>query len=127
MNSLPELPGLTVRLDRLVYENIAHSSPLRPHCFVYFITIRNDSSETVKIIMRKWVVTPEIGDVIVVEGEGVVGETPLLQPGEEFSYNSYHLLERTPATAQGSYLGLTTSGNKVITRIPPFTMTLPAD
>jgi ApaG protein len=120
-----ELPGLRVTVDRVVYQPDALTPPDRPHCFVYYITIHNDSDATVTIKGRKWVVTNEGGDVTAVEGEGVVGQLPRIEPGEKFSYNSFHLLNTRSAAAEGSYLGIDANGRKVLTRIPRFEMVVP--
>jgi len=120
-----ELPGLRVTVDRVVYQPDAQTPPDRPHCFVYYITIHNDSEATVTIKGRKWVGTNEGGDVTVVEGEGVVGQLPRIEPGEKFSYNSFHLLDTRCAVAEGSYLGVDPNGRKVLTRIPRFEMVVP--
>jgi ApaG protein len=122
---LLELPGLRVTVDRVAYNPDAQTPPDRPHCFVYFITIHNDSKLKVTIKGRKWVVTSDRGDVTVVEADGVVGQFPLIEPGEDFSYNSFHLLDTRSAVAEGSYLGLDGTGRKVITRIPKFRMAVP--
>ena len=123
---LVELPGLRVTVDRVAYNPEAQTPPDRPHCFVYFITIHNDSKLPVTIKGRKWVVTSDRGDVTVVEADGVVGQFPLIEPGGDFSYNSYHLLDTRSAVAEGSYLGVDPTGRKVITRIPKFRMSVPA-
>lgn len=125
VSDIVELEGLRVTVDRLVYENLAAKSPLRPHCFIYFITIHNDSKLAVQIVGRKWVVTADSGEVTAVEGEGVVGETPILEAGQKFSYNSFHLLDSTRAMAEGSYLAMDSQGRKVLTRIPKFEMRVP--
>ena len=123
--SFHELTGLEVTVDRVVYQPEANTPPDRPHCFVYFITIHNRSQQTVTIKARKWIVTNARGEVTVLEGEGVVGEQPRLASGEEFSYNSYHLLDTTAATAQGSYVGVDDQGRWILTRIPKFQMEVP--
>jgi ApaG protein len=120
-----ELPGLTVTVDRVVYQPDAQTPPERPHCFAYFITIHNDSDVPVTIKGRKWVVRNARGEVTAVEGDGVVGQFPVLQPGERFSYNSHHLLDTESAVAEGSYLGVDAAGRKVLTRIPKFEMAVP--
>ena len=56
--------------------------------FVYEITIVNKSEYTVKLLKRHWNITDAFGEKREVDGEGVVGETPSLEPGESFSYNS---------------------------------------
>lgn len=121
-----EPPGLGVTVDRILYNAEAQTPPDRPHCFVYFITIHNGTNQAVTIKARKWVVTNERGEVTALEGHGVVGQTPTIQPGESFSYNSFHLLDTSAGVAEGSYLGLDTSGRRVLTRIPKFHMRVPA-
>lgn len=74
---------------------------------------------------RKWVVTNDRGQITAVEGEGVVGQTPTVQPGDSFSYNSFHLLDTETAVAEGSYLGIDDLGRPVLTRIPRFEMKVP--
>lgn len=98
--------------------------PDRPFPFVYFITIYNDSPETVTIKGRKWVVTDAQAHRVVVEGDGVVGKLPRLDTGEHFSYNSYHVIA-TDSVAEGAFFGTTESGERVFTRIPPFQMKTP--
>ena len=120
-----ELPGLRVSVDQLVYQADAQTPPDRPHCFAYFITIHNDSDVAVTIKARKWVVKNSRGEITAVEGDGVVGQFPYLEPGQEFSYNSYHLLDTDSAVAEGSYLGIDKQGRKVLTRIPKFKMVVP--
>ena len=87
-----ELPGLTARLDKLCYHHGGASLPPdKPHAFVYHITISNASERVVTLLGRKWVVLHADGTRLVVEGDKIVGETPRLAPGEQFSYNSYHV------------------------------------
>ena len=120
-----EPAGLRVTVDQVVYQPNVATPPDRPHCFAYFISIHNESELPVTIKGRKWVVTDESGDVIAVEGDGVVGQFPTIAPGEKFSYNSYHLLGAHSAAAEGSYIGMDSLGRKVLTRIPRFKMLVP--
>jgi ApaG protein len=120
-----ELPGLTVTVDQVAYQREAQTPPDRPHCFVYFISIHNQSDVAVTIKGRKWIVRNAAGEVTAVEGDGVVGQFPTIQPGEKFSYNSYHLFDTPTAVAEGSYLGTDAEGRKLITRIPRFEMVVP--
>ena len=121
-NEFLELPGLHVTVDRVVHHRDAQTPPDRPHCFAYFITIHNDSDVTVTIKGRKWVVRNTRGEVTAVEGDGVVGEFPKIEPGENFSYNSFHLNDTLTAVAEGSYIGVDERGRKVLARIPKFEM-----
>ncbi len=122
-----ELGGLRVHIDRVIYMVDAVTPLDCPHAFAYFITIRNDSTETVTIKGRKWVITNDEGEMTAVEGDGVVGEFPRLDPGESFSYNSYHISNTRRCRAEGAYLALTDDGRKVFTRIPRFTMEVPLE
>ncbi len=112
-------------VDGLSYRHESATSPDRPHCFLYFITIRNESEETVTIRGRKWVVKNTRQEVVVLEGDGVVGKTPRLGPGESFNYNSCHRLDTEEGVAEGAYFGTDDSGRRVMTRIPTFEMVVP--
>jgi len=124
-NQFIELPGLRVTVDRVEYQVNAQTPLDSPHCFVYFISIHNGSDRAITIKGRKWVVKNERGEITAVEGDGVVGQFPVVEPGEKFSYNSYHLLDTRSAVAEGSYIGVDADGRKVLTRIPKFRMEVP--
>jgi ApaG protein len=122
-----ELPGLTAHLDKLCYHHGGASLPPdKPHAFVYFITIRNASDRVVTLLGRKWVVLHADGTRLVIEGDRIVGETPRLAPGEQFSYNSYHVTG-IDATARGSFHGVDEFGDLVHVILPPFEMTVPRE
>ena len=121
----PELlPGFEATVERVEYDPELPASPEQPHPFVYYITIRNGSDRTLTVKGRKWVVRAENGEITAVEGDGVVGCFPRLEPGEEFSYNSYHTTAGR-ALAEGAYLAVTEEGEAVLARIPPFQMIPP--
>jgi ApaG protein len=120
-----ELPELTASLDKLCYHHGGASLPAdKPHAFVYFVTIHNASDRTVTLLGRKWVVVHADGTQLVVEGDKIVGETPRLGPGEQFSYNSYHVTA-CDAAAHGSFHGVDDAGNRVHVLLPPFEMKIP--
>ncbi|HWA27815.1 MAG TPA: ApaG domain [Lacunisphaera sp.] len=121
-----ELPGLRVILDKIIYRAGADVKlPAdKPHAFIYFLTIRNDSDRTVTLLGRKWIIEHEDGTQLVVEGDKIVGETPTLAPGEHFSYNSYHV-GHCDARAHGSFHGVDADGAHVFVRIPAFDMIVP--
>src|SRR5471032_2348288 len=118
-----ELPGLVARLDKLSYHHGGASLPAdKPHAFVYFITIQNGSDRTVTLLGRKWVILHADGTRLVIEGDRIVGETPRLAPGEQFSYNSYHV-SGCDARAEGSFHGVDDLGRKIHLLLPSFEMT----
>jgi ApaG protein len=125
MPPIAELPGLRATVDRVAYMPHLEAPADKPFPFVYFITIHNDSEETVTIKGRKWVVCDEGGGTVVVEGDGVVGKFPRLTTGESFSYNSYHVIG-SDSVAEGAFIGLTEDGQPVLVRIPRFEMKTPA-
>ena len=101
-----ELEGLQATLDKLVHHREKSKvKGLNLHAFIYFITIRNLSGRSVTLKGRKWVLSNDDGTTTVVEGEKIVGETPVILPGESFSYNSYHVTHLS-ATASGSFHGV---------------------
>ena len=124
-NESTELEGLRVSLDKLVY----HKDPInlpseQPHAFIYFITISNLSDRSVRIIGRKWIILNQDGTKTVIEGDKIVGETPIITPGEEFSYNSYHVTDMN-ATVRGSFHGIDQMDQKIHVNVPEFELIIP--
>ena len=64
------------------------------------------------------------GEITVVEGDGVVGQKPVIEPGGHFSYNSYHVVARG-ATASGAFFGEAGTGDWIYARIPEFRLDVP--
>ncbi len=118
-----ELTGLSVTVDQLVHQPHTSTHPGGSHSFVYFLSIHNDSEETVTFVGRKWIVADSHGELLVIEGDGIVGQTPRLAPGQTFSYNSFHGIHST-STAKGTFFGSTESGRPVCVRVPEFRMDL---
>jgi ApaG protein len=125
MSASLALPGLTARLEKLVYHHGGKCLPAdEPHAFVYFVTIHNASPHTVTLLGRKWVIATQDGSRRVIEGDKIVGETPRLAPGESFSYNSYHVAGGD-AVAQGSFHGVDETGRAIHVLLPAFAMRVP--
>jgi ApaG protein len=118
------LPGLKASVTRVVHDPSLSAPKDRPHPFVYFITILNESEETVQIFGRKWIVRDIEGRTEVYEGDGVVGQFPRLVPGQQFKYNSYHVV-RVESAAIGSFFGTTDSGLNVCVTMAEFVMCPP--
>jgi len=104
-----------------------HSVPGENHYFfVYFITIENKSDFSVKLTRRHWDIFDSIGDNRVVEGEGVVGETPVLEPGQKFEYNSGCNLTSEMGYMKGYYtLVNIADGKQFYVDIPKFELIVP--
>jgi ApaG protein len=90
--------------------------------FVYTITISNESSDTVQLLTRHWIITDGTGHVEQVQGPGVVGKQPVLAPGEAFTYTSGAELASAFGVMEGSYQMVTDEGDQFDVRIAPFTL-----
>ncbi len=119
-----EYEGLRVKVDDVIYMPSLDAPPDKPHPFVYFISIHNDSPQPVTVRGRKWVVQEQGGEITVVEGDGIVGQTPVIEPGGHFSYNSYHVIGRN-AKVTGAFFGETGAGEWIFARIPEFRLEIP--
>jgi len=93
--------------------------------FAYTVEIINTSLERVQLRARHWRITDENGHVQEVRGAGVVGEEPVLGPGESFSYTSGCPLTTPSGTMQGTYLMETASGETFEAEIPAFSLDIP--
>ena len=118
------LDGLSVKVDDVIYMPNLEAPRDRPHPFVYFISIINRSTQEVRICGRKWVLRQDDGDWIVVEGAGVVNQHPLIKPGDDFTFNSYHVIGDN-SLAMGSFFGEAEDGRRVMVPIPEFELRIP--
>ena len=102
------------------------SEPARNrYVFAYTITIENAGSVPAQLVSRHWIITDAMGQVQEVRGEGVVGEQPLLAPGERFQYTSGAVLEAPVGTMQGSYQMVASDGEHFDAEIPLFRLAVP--
>lgn len=90
--------------------------------FLYTVTIRNESSATVQLLTRHWIITDGTGRVEEVRGPGVVGEQPVLAPGESFVYTSGCPLAVDVGKMEGSYQMVLEDGEMFDVEIAPFTL-----
>jgi ApaG protein len=94
--------------------------------WVYHIRIENDSDRIVQLMSRHWRITDGNGDVSVVEGAGVVGESPVLRPGMSHDYVSGCPLNTPFGSMQGHYTFRSDYGAKMRADIPFFALMAPA-
>jgi ApaG protein len=90
--------------------------------FAYTITVHNTGEVAAQLISRHWIITDARGHVEEVKGLGVVGQQPLLQPGEAFQYTSGCLLRTSSGTMHGSYFCVAEDGERFDTEIPLFVL-----
>jgi ApaG protein len=95
------------------------------YVFAYTITIRNPGSVTAQLISRHWIITDANGAVEEVDGPGVVGNQPVLAPGQSFEYTSYCPLTTNVGTMHGTYTMVRPGGASFEARIAPFTLAAP--
>jgi len=93
--------------------------------FAYSIRIANAGRIAARLISRHWIITDANGKVEEVRGDGVVGEQPLLRPGEHFDYTSGAVLQTSVGTMRGSYLMVADDGHRFQAPIPQFTLSIP--
>lgn len=93
--------------------------------FCYTITISNEGTVGAKLLRRYWLITNAEGEEHEVEGEGVVGEQPLLMPGESFRYTSGAIIDTPVGSMQGSYDMISQDGTQFEAVIEPFTLAMP--
>lgn len=95
------------------------------YVFSYTITLTNSGDSTVQLLSRHWVITDANSHVQEVRGQGVVGEQPVLRPGQSFEYTSGTVLATPVGTMTGSYQMVAEDGTKFDAPIPQFVLSVP--
>ena len=95
------------------------------YVFAYTITLRNTGTVAAQLISRHWVITDAQGRVQEVRGLGVVGEQPLLEPGQSYEYTSGTAIATAVGTMKGAYQMLAIDGTRFEAPIPEFTLSVP--
>lgn len=95
------------------------------YAFAYTITIRNTGQVASQLISRHWVITDATNHIEEVRGLGVVGQQPLLQPGEQFEYTSGATLKTPQGSMTGEYFCVAEDGEQFVAKIPEFVLSLP--
>jgi len=104
----------------------ANSSPGSSQYFwAYRVTIENQGLETVQLLNRHWMITNARGELTEVKGPGVVGEQPILKPGESYAYTSGAPLNTPSGMMGGSYQLESESGERFDIEIPTFSLDSP--
>jgi ApaG protein len=95
--------------------------------FMYTILIENKSNDIVQLIKRKWEIADSNGDKRIVEGEGVIGEKPILLPNEKYTYSSGCNLASDYGIMKGEYtlLNITNNNSEFKVKIPEFKLITP--
>jgi ApaG protein len=104
----------------------SQSSPAaRRYVFSYTVRIANEGGEIVQLRTRHWIITNGAGKIEEVRGPGVVGQQPVLKPGEHFEYTSGCVLETPRGSMHGTYQMHVTDGRTFDAEIAPFELAMP--
>ncbi len=93
--------------------------------FAYRVRISNVGDETVQLLSRHWIITDGDGETEEVKGPGVVGETPVLDPGQAFEYTSFCPLPTPVGSMHGTYQFIDEEQEGFDAKIAPFTLAVP--
>jgi ApaG protein len=122
--SEPDLNNIKVDVETRYIED--QSNPEQNYyVFAYTITIQNEGNQGAQLLTRHWVITDSNQKVQEVRGDGVVGEQPMLKPGEQFVYTSGTMLETSVGTMKGSYQMIADDGSHFDATINEFVLSTP--
>lgn len=119
-----DLPRVCVQVQSIYIESQSIPEEDR-YVFAYTITIRNLGRVNVQLLRRYWLITNSNARQIEVQGEGVIGEQPLILPGDEFHYTSGAILETPLGTMEGHYEMVAENGESFRVPIPVFRLAIP--
>jgi ApaG protein len=123
------MPTTVTEGVRVTVESVYLSDRSSPdddvYAFGYMVTIANEGTRRVQLRRRHWIITDGNGHVEEVEGPGVVGEQPVLEPGEEHRYQSGAVLKTPVGTMEGTYEMHEAEGRSFQARIPRFPLQMP--
>ncbi len=123
-SSSAETHGVLVEVQSHYLEEQSHPASQR-FVFTYTITITNNSNDVVQLRSRHWIITDGLGGVEEVKGPGVVGEQPVLQPGDSFRYTSGAVLTTERGTMRGTYQIHFPEGGQFDAQIAEFSLERP--
>ena len=115
-----------VRVEVESQYSAERSQPFQSHWFFHYtVRITNEGDETVQLLSRHWITTDANGQVQEVKGPGVVGEQPVLRPGESFQYTSGWPLKTSAGVLRGTYQMVSEGGAHFDAEIAPFALKEP--
>jgi len=117
-------PNVSIQVQSVYI--VSQSQPeMERYVFAYTISIRNLGRAAIQLMSRYWLITNSDGHKTEVQGEGVVGEQPVIQPGSVYRYTSGAILETPMGTMEGYYVMLNSVGENFHVDIPAFRLALP--
>ncbi|KAA6462910.1 Co2+/Mg2+ efflux protein ApaG [Acidobacteria bacterium AB60] len=116
--------GIAVSVEPTYLEE--RSSPeISEYVWAYRVVIENQGRETVQLLSRHWMISNSRGELTEVKGPGVVGNQPILKPGESFEYTSGAPLDTPSGMMGGAYQMEAESGERFDIEIPTFSLDRP--
>jgi ApaG protein len=113
----------SIRVEVMSKYSPENSRPLQDvWVFEYTVRITNQGAETVQLISRHWIITDALDHVEEVQGPGVIGEQPVLAPGESFKYSSWCPLKTPTGVMRGTYQMVRVGGSQFDIDIAPFAL-----
>ena len=123
---MPETKTYEITAEPRVTFLADQSDPAKSHfVFAYTITVTNTGSVTAQLISRHWIITDAEHRVQEVKGQGVVGQQPVLKPGESFEYTSGASIPTPIGTMRGTYHMMAEDGHVFDVPIAAFTLSIP--
>ncbi|PMH39859.1 Co2+/Mg2+ efflux protein ApaG [Vibrio sp. 10N.286.49.B3] len=95
------------------------------YVFAYIVTIKNLSKQTVQLQSRHWLITDANGKQLSIEGDGVVGQQPTIQPNDEYTYSSGTVIETPVGVMQGHYVMTDQQNQPFLAKVDPFRLAIP--
>src|SRR4051795_2612946 len=112
-----------IRVEVISQHSAENSRPSQGEwVFQYTVRITNQSSDTVQLLSRHWIITDALEQVQEVKGPGVIGEQPTLAPGESFKYSSWCPLKTPTGMMRGTYQMVGPDGAQFDIEIAPFAL-----
>ncbi|MFT6267684.1 MAG: ApaG protein [Alphaproteobacteria bacterium] len=102
-----------------------HAKKPEMYVFSYTVNITNTGSEAVKLLSRYWLITNGDGEKVEVEGDGVIGEQPVIAPNQTYSYTSASMLKTEVGTMEGFYNFEAADQDNFKAPIPVFSLAVP--
>ena len=119
-----ETEGIRVRVEPSF--SLADSDPFDGHyVFSYHIAMENAGSTSARLLFRHWRIHDAAGEDTEVDGEGVIGEQPRLEPGDSHTYRSYCVLRSPAGYMEGYYTFVRPDGERFEVEVPRFELTAP--
>lgn len=110
----------SIRVEVMSRHSPENSRPQQEWVFEYTVRITNQGNDRVQLISRHWIITDALDHVEEVKGPGVVGEQPILGPGESFKYSSWCPLKTPTGMMRGTYQMVRQGGEKFDIEVAPF-------